>query len=221
MKYQDFIVGWDEVAILLPSVRGKRAILYHDVLTELNIPVCRDRAHDAFDSVGNAGGDTSNDGYNAVKPAGRVLLTTIHQAKDREWPVVCAAGLNIADLRPNEIDLLLIDHFSGMESRATRRSVEIDLVRQYYVAFTRAQRLLVLSCARKPDRIFRRIWGTAAPWDEIDQSRLSGRGRFVNRETVQTTLARPISKKIVVPAGSTLFIRTHKNREPDFIMRSP
>ena len=209
LKNQDFIGGWHEVAILLPSVRGKRADLYHDVLTELNIPVCRDRAHDAFDSVGNAGGDTSNDGYNTVKPAARVLLTTIHQAKGREWPVVCAAGLNIADLRPNEIDLLLGDHFPGLEGRATRRSVEIDLVRQYYVAFTRAQRVLVLSCARQPHRIFRLIWGTAAPWDEINQSRLNGRGKFVAKATSPALGTRSFPKRIVVPARSTLVVRTN------------
>lgn len=221
LKNQDFISGWEEVAILLPSVKGKRADLYHDALTEMNIPVCREHARDAFDPIGSGRGDRSKDGYNAVKPTGRVLLTTIHQAKGRERPVVCAAGLHIADLRRNEIDVLLGDHFSGLEGRATHRSVEIDLVRQYYVAFSRAQRLLVLSCARKPDRIFRPIWVTAAPWDQIDQSRLSGRGRFVNRETIQSMLARPIIKRIVVPVGSSLFVRTHRWRGPDFIMRSP
>ena len=221
LKDQDFIGGWHEVAVLLPSVRGKRADLYHDVLTELNIPVCRDRAHDAFDPVDSADGDTSHDRYNAVNPADRVLLTTIHQAKGREWPVVCAAGLHVADLRTNEIDLLLGDHFSGLEDRTTRRSVEIDLVRQYYVAFTRAQRLLVLSCARQPDRIFRPIWGTAVPWEDTDRGRLSGRGRFISRETARSMLVRPINNNIVVPAGSTLLVRTRQNRAPDFIMRTP
>ena len=187
----------------------------------MNIPVWRDRANDVFDTVGGSGGDTSNYRHNAVNPAGRVLLTTIHQAKGWQWPVVCAAGLHIADLRPNEIDLFLGDHFSGLESRATRRSVEIDLVRQCYVAFTRAQRLLVLSCARQPGRIFRRIWGTVASWDEIDRSRLSGRGRSVNKETIRSMMCRHIIKKIVVPTGSNLFVRTHRRRAPDFIMRSP
>ncbi len=207
LKDQDFIGGWHEVAVLLPSVRGKRADLYHDVLTELNIPVCRDRAHDAFDPVDSADGVTSRDPYNADKRAAGVLLTTIHQAKGREWPVVCTAGLHIADLRPNQIDLLLGGHFSGLEDRTTRRSVEIDLVRQYYVAFTRAQRLLVLSCARQPDRIFRPIWGNAVPWEDTDRSRLSGRGKFV-AETIGTPLGtRSFPKRIVVPARSTLVVR--------------
>ena len=221
LKNQGFIVGWEEVAILLPSVKGKRADFYHDALTEMSIPVWRDPVNDVSDTVGRSGGDTSNYRRNAVNPQGRVLLTTIHQAKGCEWPVVCAAGLHIADLRPNEIDLLLSDHFSGLESRATRRSVEIDLVRQYYVAFTRAQRLLVMSCARQPDRLFRRVWGTAAPWGQIDQSRLSGRGRFVNKEGIRSMMGRPIIRKIVVPAGSTLSVRAHRRRAPDFIMRSP
>ena len=221
LKSQDFIDGWDEVAILLPSVRGKRAELYRDVLTELNIPVYQDRVHDAFDPVGSAGGDTSNDRYNAVNPAGRVLMTTIHQAKGREWPVVCAAGLHIADLRPNQIDLILGDHFSGLEGRTTRRSVEIDLVRQYYVAFTRAQRLLVLSCARQPDRIFRRIWETAAPWDEIDQSRLSGRGRCIAKQTNQPMETHPLTRQIVVPAGSSLILRAPARGAPDLAFRTP
>ena len=56
LKNRDFIVVWEEIAILLPSVKGKRADLYHDVLREMNIPVWRDRANDAFDTVGRFGG---------------------------------------------------------------------------------------------------------------------------------------------------------------------
>ena len=158
LKNQDFIVGWEKVAILLPSAKGKRADLYHDVLTEMNVPVWRERGNDAFDTVGRSGGHVELQAQRR-QPCGQGTADHYPPDKGREWPVVCAAGLHIVDLRPNEIDLLPRDRFSGLESRATRRSGEIDLVRQYYVASTRDQRLLVLSYVRQPDGIFRRIWG--------------------------------------------------------------
>ena len=221
LKSQNFIGDWDEVTVLLPSVRGQRGDLYHDVLAHSNIPVHRDRAYDAFDGLGHTAGDPSYDRNGGVNPSGRVLLTTIHQAKGREWPVVCTAGLHVADLRRNEIDVLLGDHLAGSQANATHRSSEIDLVRQYYVAFSRAQRLLVLSCTRNPDRIFRPIWGKASPWEDTDQSRFSGQGKFVAKATGPPLGTRSFPKRIVVPRESTLVLRTSPRGGPPLFRTFP
>ena len=60
LKGQGFIRSYDEVAILLPSVRGRYSDLYFDALRYSNIPVHRDRTENAFSPIGNSDGDTAN-----------------------------------------------------------------------------------------------------------------------------------------------------------------
>ena len=221
LKDQGFIRSYDEVAILLPSVRGRYSDLYFDALRYSNIPVHRDRTENAFSPIGNSDGDTANAPPARRQPPGRVLLTTIHQAKGREWPVVCAAGLHVADLRPNEIDIQLGVHLPRPPAGPPSLSAELELARQYYVAFSRAQRLLVLSAARRPHHIFRPVWGTAVPWEDADQSRWAGRGKFVAKDTRPSSATVASARQIVVPASATLVLRTNFPGPPHLFFQVP
>ena len=221
LKDQGFIRSYDEVAILLPSVRGRYSDLYFDALRYSNIPVHRDRTENAFSPIGNSDGDTANAPPARWQPPGRVLLTTIHQAKGREWPVVCAAGLHGADLRPNEIDIQLGAHLPRPPAGPPSLSAELELARQYYVAFSRAQRLLVLSAARRPHHIFRPVWGTAVPWEDADQSRWAGRGKFVAKDTRPSSATVASARQIVVPASATLVLRTNFPGPPHLFFQVP
>ena len=221
LKGQGFIRSYDEVAILLPSVRGRYSDLYFDALRYSNIPVHRDRTENAFSPIANSDGDTANAPPARRQPPGRVLLTTIHQAKGREWPVVCAAGLHGADLRPNEIDIQLGAHLPRPPAGPPSLSAELELTRQYYVAFSRAQRLLVLSAARRPHHIFRPVWGTAVPWEDADQSLLSGPGKFVAKDTRPSSATVDSARQIVVPASATLVLRTNFPGPPHLFFQVP
>ena len=75
LKDQGFIRSYDEVAILLPSVRGRYSDLYFDALRYSNIPVHRDRTENAFSPIGNSDSDTANATPARSQPPGRVLLT--------------------------------------------------------------------------------------------------------------------------------------------------
>ena len=220
LKDQGFIDGFDEVAILLPSVRGHHGDLYFDAMRCSNIPVYRDRIQDPFGGVGGPGDNTPHRTSRRSHPAGHVLLTTIHQAKGREWPVVCTAGLHLADLRPSELDFQLGPHLPRPPAYSSSRAAELDLGRQYYVAFSRAQRLLILSAARRPDPIFRPAWWSAVPWEDVDQRLLSGPGKFVAKDTRPSPSAVSNAQHIVVPASSTLVLRTNTPGPPDLVLHS-
>ena len=221
LKDQGFIDGFDKVAILLPSVRGHHGDLYLDALRCSNIPVYRDRIQDPIGGVGDAGDNTPHRTSRRSHPVGHVLLTTIHQAKGREWPVVCTAGLHLADLRPSELDVQLGPHLPRPPAYSSSRAAELDLGRQYYVAFSRAQRLLILSAARQPHRIFRPAWTSAVPWEDVDQRLLSSPGKFVGKHARPSSTAVSSTRHLVVPASSTLVLRTNTPGPPDLILESP
>ena len=221
LKGQGFIGSYDEVAILLPSVRGRHGDLYFDALRSSNIPVHRDRTENVFSPIGNRDNNTHNATSTRSQPADHVLLTTIHQAKGREWPVVCAPGLHVADLRTNEIDSQLGPHLPRTAAYSLGRAAEFDLARQYYVAFSRAQRLLILSAARNPHKIFRPAWRNGMPWENVNHSLLTGPGKFVAKEAHLSLASQPDTRKIVVPSSSTLLVRANSHRAPDLILQSP
>ncbi|MCY4557257.1 MAG: UvrD-helicase domain-containing protein [Chloroflexi bacterium] len=220
LKDQNFIGSYDEVAVLLPSVKSRYGDVYADALRCSNIPVYRDRIQDPFGEVGGPGDNTPHRTSRRSHPAGHVLLTTIHQAKGREWPVVCTAGLHLADLRPSELDVQLGPHLPRPPAYSSSRAAELDLGRQYYVAFSRAQRLLILSAARNPHKIFRPAWCGAVPREDVDQRLLSGPGKFVAEDTRPSSSAVSNAQHIVVPASSTLVLRANIPGPPDLVLHS-
>ena len=90
--------------------------------------------------------------YEAV-PSGHVAFMTIHQAKGREFPVILVDSLWAkpdSDLRQDWnnrlIDSVMKDHSHRPEFEPHDKIKLFDFWRMYYVAFTRAQNLLVLTC---------------------------------------------------------------------------
>ena len=106
----------------------------------------------------------------------RVLATTIHQAKGREWDVVVVGSLCGPDLETDRIGRTLADH--GLHSgKPAGRIGAFDRARLHYVAFTRARRLLVLTASGEPKARIRSIWEVAARWPDADRDALA-RQRF-------------------------------------------
>ena len=199
LRGQGFITDMGQVAILLPSVKWRHRSHYVDALTHFGIPV--HLTHDEHLVDGTALSDAA-----PLHPPGRVLVTTIHQAKGREWPVVCVGNLHSADLRPDELETQLGPHLTRWSAESTGRAAMFDLARQYYVAFSRAQRLLVLSAGATPHPVFRSVLDGVPHWADVDLTRLSGM-------QVQPPLYPQApdgangSVQLVVPQAGTLAIR--------------
>ena len=97
-----------------------------------------------------------------------MVVTTIHQAKGLEWPVVVVGSLDGAGggdrdgpgagrlrswLRPLSPSIVMD---------------EFDRMRQHYVAFSRPQGLLVLTAGKPPASRFASIWDGLPCWSSMD-----------------------------------------------------
>ena len=78
-------------------------------------------------------------------PADRVLVMTIHQAKGLEFPVVAVGSLDRQVSSAEEIDKTLQRFYKGRQSEPADKIPLFDFMRLYYVAFSRARDLLVLT----------------------------------------------------------------------------
>jgi DNA helicase-2/ATP-dependent DNA helicase PcrA len=87
-------------------------------------------------------------------PSGCVSFLTIHQSKGMEFPVVVVGSLNAVPRKQyTDLDEILE---GGYLSRPTfepmEKTKDYDFNRLFYTAYSRAQNLLVLSCAEKKGR---------------------------------------------------------------------
>ncbi len=165
LKRHGVIGGYGQAALLLHSVKARLSGPYLDGLESAGIPVRCEPA-----------------GHARVSAADAVLVTTIHQAKGREWDVVIVGSLHGPDLETDQVGRNLAEYFDGCSGEPADRIAEFDRARQLYVACSRARHLLVLTAAGEPQARFRSIWDRAARWPDIDRKRLA-RQRFGTAET--------------------------------------
>ena len=160
------IAGYGQVALLLHSVRDQVSGPYLDGLERAGIPV-------RCEPAGHVPARDADDG---------LLVTTIHQAKGREWDAVIAGSLCGPDLESDRIGRTLADHgvYSG---EPADRIADFDRARQHYVSFTRARHLLVLTASGEPQARFGSIWERAARWPDVDRESLA-RQRFGTAGTI-------------------------------------
>ena len=78
-------------------------------------------------------------------PEGRVLVMTVHQAKGLEFPVVAVGSLDRQLSPVDEIDKTLQQFYRRKQSEPADKIPLFDFMRLYYVAFSRAINLLVLT----------------------------------------------------------------------------
>ena len=153
------ITGYGQAALLLHSVKDSVSGPYLDGLERAGIGVrCEPAGHDR------------------VPAGGELLVTTIHQAKGREWEVVIVGSLTGPEMATDRTGRDLADY--GVYSGEPEDLIgEFDRARQHYTAFTRARCLLVLTASGEPQARFASIWDGAARWPDVDRESLA-RQRF-------------------------------------------
>ena len=153
------IASYGQAALLLHSVKEQVSGPYLDGLESAGIPA-------RCEPAGHAHGPADDE----------LLVTTIHQAKGREWEVVVVGSLCGPDLETDRIGRNLAG--SGVYSGEPDGLIaDHDRARLHYVAFSRARRLLVLTASGEPQARFRSIWEGSACWSQMDRASLS-RQRF-------------------------------------------
>ena len=165
LRARGFISDYRDVAILLASVKRRHSRPYRDALRDAGIPVRVSPGHgrDADDDA-DTGAD---DAVDRDQPRDEVLLTTIHQAKGREWPVVAVGLPRRFHQRPGRLDQDLGIFCTRADDEPPERDDQFDLRRQYYVAFSRAKRLLALT-GTNPDPVFAPALSGTPSWPDVD-----------------------------------------------------
>lgn len=102
-------------------------------------------------------------------PAGAVPIMTIHQAKGLEFPVVVVGSLGEGRSGGNEVDRVLHELYQRQPLEPEKCIPRFDAMRLYYVAFSRAKKLLVLTGnqRRQPNALFDTIWSGLPQWSDV------------------------------------------------------
>ncbi len=149
LKECGVIAGYDQAVLLLHSVGDEVAGPYQDSLECAGIPV---RCAPAGSGRGTGG---------RRRAAGALTITTVHQAKGREWPVVIVGSLDFHASNVDPVGRSLARHCRRSDWEPARRIAAFDHMRQFYVAFSRPQDLLVLTAGGPAHPRFDPIWKDA------------------------------------------------------------
>lgn len=114
-------------------------------------------------------------------PKGHVQVMTIHQAKGLEFPVVVVGSLSTQLASPKQIDRDLAPFYHRPPFEPENRITLFDRMRLHYVAFSRPQKVLVLTAHEPPKDHFNPIWQGLPQWPYVQKDLLAAQ-RFEVRE---------------------------------------
>ena len=188
LKSRRVIAGYHQVALLLHSVQDEVSGPYLDALDDGGIPA---RCVPAGSGRGERGRRRSREA---------VTVTTIHQSKGREWPVVIVGSLDFQSPNVDPVGRSLAPYYLRSDAEPARRIAAFDHMRQHYVAFSRAERLLALTAGGPVHHRFDGIWDEARRWRELCQREIEAlaRQRFEPREKAPTREVASVTGRVML-----------------------
>ena len=165
LKKCGVIAGYDQAVLLLHSVQGEVVKSYQDSLGSAGILV---RCAPAGSGRGMRG---------RRRASGELTITTVHQAKGRQWPLVIVGSLDFHRPNVDPVGRTLADRSWRPDFEPVGRIAAFDHMRQFYVAFSRPQDLLVLTASGPVHPRFGAIWEDAPRWAEMDPTSLAALAR--------------------------------------------
>ncbi len=172
LKRQRVIAEYGQVALLLHSVRGTAAAGYLDALERAGIPVNRR--------------PSGSEGHRVADRPRALTVTTVHQAKGREWDVVIVSSLDYCNPDVDPVGRELQHYCLRPSFEPVDRTSDFDHARQHYVAFSRPRGLLVLTSGDPVHPRLADAWDRLPRWDSMDRRALA-RQRFRPAEQTDNT----------------------------------
>ncbi len=124
-----------------------------------------------FNFLLQGGIDEYEDPDNPI-PKGYVQIMTIHQSKGLEFPVIVVGSLNKIFKVGKQVDRDLSPFCPRGTFEPEKRITEFDRMRHFYVAFSRAEKILVLTTSTEPKSYFSSIWDGLDQWPYVEKKTL-------------------------------------------------
>lgn len=169
------------LAIFSQLLNTFQAYYHYTVVTHRNREALRLHLFNSFLRLLYEGGINEYEDPDQPIPKGHVQVMTIHQAKGLEFPVVVVGSLSVRLPSPKRIDRDLGPFYPRPPFEPEDRITLFDRMRLHYVAFSRAQKVLVLTAHEKPKDHFAPIWDGLPQWPYVQKELLAAQ-RFKLRE---------------------------------------
>lgn len=154
---------------------------HHTVVTHKNREFLRLHFFNSFLRLLYDGGINEYEDPDQPFPKGHVQVMTIHQAKGLEFPVVVVGSLSNQLTSPKQTDRDLGPFYHRPPFEPENRVTLFDRMRLHYVAFSRPQKILVLTAHETPKDYFAPIWQGLPQWPYVEKDLLAAQ-RFNLRQ---------------------------------------
>jgi DNA helicase-2/ATP-dependent DNA helicase PcrA len=149
---------------------------HYSVVTRSNLRFLRLHLFNSFLRLLHLGGINEYEDPDQPFPKGHVQVMTIHQAKGLEFPVVAVGSLASRMSSPKEVDRTLGPYYHRPPFEPESRITRFDRMRLHYVAFSRPEKVLVLTTTEEPKPHFDSIWQGLPQWPYVRQDLLAAQG---------------------------------------------
>ena len=160
------------LAVLSQLINTFQSYYHYTVVTHRNRAYLRLHLFNSFLRLLFDGGINEYEDSDQPFPAGHVQIMTIHQAKGLEFPVVAVGSLSTQLSSPKQIDRDLGSMYHRPPFEPDSKITEFDRMRLHYVAFSRPEKLLVLTAHQSPKEYFAPIWQGLPQWPYVQKDRL-------------------------------------------------
>ena len=161
------------LAILSQLLNTFQSYYHYTVITHKNREWVRRHLFNSFFRLLHESGLNDYEDPDQPLPKGHVQILTIHQSKGLEFPVVVVGSLDVNLRTAKQVDLLLSPYYHRAVLEPASRITGFDRMRLHYVAFSRAAKLLVLTCNSQPKDYFREIWEGLPQWPHVQRDLLA------------------------------------------------
>ena len=169
------------LAIYSQLINVFQSYYHYTVVTHRNREFLRFHLFNSFLRLLHDGGINEYEDPDQPFPKGHVQVMTIHQAKGLEFPVVVVGSLSTQLSSAKGIDRDLGTFYHRPRFEPEGRITLFDRMRLHYVAFSRPQKVLVLTAHETPKSHFSSIWQGLPQWPYVKKDLLAAQ-RFALRE---------------------------------------